>query len=368
MSFFQWYWLMTIVFLILYGALILWFSNGWNSIELFKPGKSVFNLKITVIVPFHNEESVLDNCLRSIVNQKIQTGLVEIIAINDHSTDNSVHIASKYAEKYMRVQLINATERGKKQALLQAISEAKGDIIVTTDADCTHHEHWLMHIAAYFTEYSPKLLAGGVKYRNADSIFQKFQQMELLSYVTSGAGAIGINHAIMCNGANMAFSKSAFNEFEDPYNLKYLSGDDVFLLHAMKKKYNNDIHFIKSEETVVETQSSKTFKEYVRRKARWASKAKGYYDNDTKFTGAVVLAVNLLLVCGILAIPFKIVFYIPVLVILGVKTATDWHFLKQSANLFKSVNLLSLSPYFELIHAFIVAYSAVVGFYSKKRW
>ena len=60
------------------------------------------------------------------------------------------------------------------------------------------------------------------------------QELEFLSLIGSGAGAIGIENPIFCNGANMAYRKDVFLETNNFNNDNTVSGDDVFLLHSIK--------------------------------------------------------------------------------------------------------------------------------------
>jgi len=66
--------------------------------------------KISVIIPVHNSEPYLKKCLDSIINQTLSE--IEIICVNDGSTDNSLEILKGYAENDERVKIIDQENRG----------------------------------------------------------------------------------------------------------------------------------------------------------------------------------------------------------------------------------------------------------------
>lgn len=368
MAIIQWYWLLSVVFVILYGALILWFWNGWKNLSGKAPVKSLYNTRLTVLVPYHNEEAHLPALCGSLMKQELQTRELEFILVNDHSTDRSVQLAQAYAKKDTRIHLVNSPAKGKKQALLAGIEAANGDFIVCTDADCQHPTQWLATFLAYYEHHHPKLLLGPVTFKSGKGFFHQFQSLELISLVSSTAGAVGIKHPIMCNGANLAFEREAFLQLDDPYRLEYLSGDDVFLLHAMKKEFPDAIHFIKDQAALVETQHSTGFGAYLKQKARWASKASGYKDRDTNFTAGVVGACSALLVVGLLGLPFELKFYQAVLFIWLSKILIDGLFLRQTMPFFGQPKLLKFIPLFEWLHALNILYASLAGIFAKRKW
>ena len=90
--------------------------------------------KISIIVPVYNTEKYLRKCLDSLVNQTLSD--IEIICINDCSTDNSLEILRKYASKDNRIKVIDFKEnRGAAYARNVGIEEAQGEYIGFIDSD-----------------------------------------------------------------------------------------------------------------------------------------------------------------------------------------------------------------------------------------
>lgn len=91
-------------------------------------------VKVSVIIPVYNAEKYLQECLNSICNQTLKD--IEIICINDCSTDNSLTILQEYASRDMRIKIIDFNEnKGAAAARNAGIDAAYGDYIGFVDSD-----------------------------------------------------------------------------------------------------------------------------------------------------------------------------------------------------------------------------------------
>ena len=91
------------------------------------------NSKVSIVVPIYNTAKYLEKCLDSIINQSYQN--LEIILINDGSTDNSGKIAEKYAKKDPRIVVIHQKNQGQSTARNIGLKRASGDFIGFIDGD-----------------------------------------------------------------------------------------------------------------------------------------------------------------------------------------------------------------------------------------
>lgn len=91
------------------------------------------NVKVSIIVPIYNSEKYIDSCLKSLLNQTLKE--IEIICVNDGSTDNSWNILSQYAETYGNIRIFNQENSGAAVTRNKGIDEAKGEYITFVDAD-----------------------------------------------------------------------------------------------------------------------------------------------------------------------------------------------------------------------------------------
>ena len=88
---------------------------------------------ISIIVPVYNVESYLEECLESIKNQTYAD--IEVILVNDGSTDGSREICEQYCEKDIRFRLINQENQGQSVARNRGVKESVGQFIMFVDSD-----------------------------------------------------------------------------------------------------------------------------------------------------------------------------------------------------------------------------------------
>ncbi len=93
--------------------------------------------KVSILIPMHNEEKVAAHSLDAILNADYPKNKLEIIPINDHSSDNTKNILEEYAHRFdfIKPYYRNTGQRGKPSALNDVIKISEGEIIVVFDAD-----------------------------------------------------------------------------------------------------------------------------------------------------------------------------------------------------------------------------------------
>ena len=91
--------------------------------------------KVSIIIPVYNTADYLENCLRSVLEQTYKN--IEIILVDDGSTDNSKEICELYAKKYNNIKLIEQTNGGPSAARNNGINNSAGDYIQFVDSDDT---------------------------------------------------------------------------------------------------------------------------------------------------------------------------------------------------------------------------------------
>lgn len=109
---------------------------------------------ISVLIPMHNEEQVLDFVLQSLLKCEYDRDRLEIIPINDNSTDRTKEMLDEYHEKYEFIRPLhrNCPDRGKPAGLNDAMKIAKGDIIIVFDADYRPARDMLKQLAVAFQD------------------------------------------------------------------------------------------------------------------------------------------------------------------------------------------------------------------------
>ena len=244
--------------LFLYLLLILKYWIGWvkNNVT----GASDFFPKVSVIIAMRNEQEQVIHLLSELKKQIYPIDKLEFILVNDHSTDYTLEFLENLAIDNLRIVNMPNNIFGKKNAITAGVNEASGEIILASDADCSFSPLWVRTMVSYFANKNIKLVSGPVSFHKQKGIFLALQSLEFISLIGSGAGAIGVENAIFCNGANMAYRKADFLELNNFENDNTASGDDVFFLHSVKEKFKSAIAFAKDENAIVLTSAAQTAK------------------------------------------------------------------------------------------------------------
>lgn len=332
--------------------------------------KNEIGLPFSIVVAVRNEQENIDNLLESLLQLNYPAEKLEIILVNDHSTDETGPLARKWAEQGRNITLVElpANIEGKKQAIALGVSIAKNDTIILTDADCTHPKNWLQAIASKYQIENFDMLIGPVMLHPTNSLFEKMQTLEHASLTASTIGACSMDIPFMASSANLSFSKSRIGFSQQMLNPTRTSGDDVFLLHNAKQKRGVRIGCLNSLDTMVYTKPATTISAFLNQRARWASKATGYTDSTALAVGLIILLFNLLLVCLIL-LSFVSITYFKMLVIgFVVKSAADilllYPYLKQQ----QRVSLLNVFLPLQLVYPVYIVVAFGLAMFAKDRW
>ncbi|MBI5219071.1 MAG: glycosyl transferase [Bacteroidia bacterium] len=245
---------------------------------------------------------------------------------------------------------------------------AKGDLIITTDGDCRMSDKWLSALITFYEAFKPKMIIGPVGFYNEKSIFEKIQSLEFLSLIGAGAGSAGIGHPVLCNGANLAFEKKIYIKFNNALNMDYASGDDVFLLHNLKKEYPENILFLKSADAIVFTKPQSNLYTLIQQRIRWSSKSKGFKDSDSIITAGIVWLMNISLLTVLILTFFNPVFLKLFLLLFILKSLADFLLLWKTTAFFNKQNLLFWFLPLQLVYFFYVSLIGIFGCFVKSKW
>ncbi|MBK7442157.1 MAG: glycosyltransferase [Bacteroidetes bacterium] len=371
--------LITILVLLLIGGyvlLILYFLLGWLRLKEYVPGNAIPVTRVTVVVPVRNEEKNILNLLGNLRDQQYNKDLFEVIVVDDHSTDNTLKLINGFSMSNLRVialkddpALADASRTNKKIGIEKAVHAANGTLIMTTDADCHPGSNWIKTTVAYYEAHNPVMIAGMVSYFHDTSFLGKFQTLDFLSLVGIAAASIQNGFYNLCNGANLAYTKSAFIEVDGFRQIDHIpSGDDMMLMHKMAKKFGDKIAYLKNKDSIVYTSTEKDFVTFWNQRVRWTSKSTHY--EDKRITGilAFVYLVNLLIVLN-LAIG---IFYPPMLKLAMwmflAKLCIDTLFTYAVTKFFRRENLLWLFLPMQAVHVLYIILIAPAGVFGKYNW
>lgn len=358
-----------ILLFVCYSILILYYWQSWKAIPEFKASLPATDTTISVIIPARNEEKNIGLLLEALKKQTYPADFFEVIVVDDHSTDSTARITQGFSF----VKLIRLVEDSinsyKKKAIEKGIEAASGELIVTTDADCIPPANWLKTIAACKEENNAVFIAAPVVFSTNNSLLQVFQSLDFL--VLQGITAASVHKKIhsMCNGANLAYEKKAFEAVNGFSGIDTIaSGDDMLLMHKIATRYPEQVHYLKSKDAIVATEPMKTWKAFFNQRIRWASKAKNY---DDKRITAVLLLVYLFNLSFLVLLVAGFWCYYYWLYFAGIwiaKTIIEWPFVSYVAGFFDKKPLMKYFFFFQPLHIFYTIFSGLLGQFGRYEW
>jgi glycosyltransferase involved in cell wall biosynthesis len=362
---------------IAYAGLMLIYSYGWSKQKDFILQQNYeASTLISIVIPARNEAANIANCIDSILEQRYPPELFEIIIVDDHSTDNTAAIVHAYAEGNVHylsladhIDSDRVMNSYKKAALAAGIAYSKGPLIVTTDADCTMPNTWLTHIAAKYEQEHPVMIVAPVIFTTNSTAVQLFQLIDFMSMQGITAAAHALRMGNMSNGANLAFTKAAYQSVNGYQGIDALaSGDDYLLMVKLNKQYPGRIAYLKSPFATVRTLPQPTWHSFLQQRIRWASKSGKY--NDGKLTAILLLVYlfNCALFAAWLAAPFSDAWLSVASAMLTIKIVTELLFLFPVAHFFRRRWELRYFLPLQPLHVIYIVTAGFLGFVGKYQW
>nr|WP_262892178.1 glycosyltransferase [Pontibacter akesuensis] len=332
------------------------------------------SIKISVIIPVRNEYEQIMYLMRDLEQQHFPQELLEVIVVDDHSTDNTKEQVQQFIRATgLSVKLLQlqdyVKQEGKKAAVQLGVEQAQGQLLVFTDGDCRVGPEWLREYAHLYETEQPYFISGPVCFHPTPTHFERMQLVEFASLVGVGGASIALHKPNMCNGANLAYTKEIFKEVGGfTGNESIASGDDEFLLHKVHKAFPGRVRFLKSSKAIVYTEARKSLNSFVQQRVRWASKWKSYQSLQVQLVAVCVFLVNFLL---FLAIPLVIWGDMSLKVFLCgyvAKFAIDCLFLNSILGFMGKKQFLWYALPLQLVYIPYVVFTAVLGLFGRYSW
>lgn len=329
---------------------------------------------VSVIMPARNEAEVLPWTLWSLMRQDYP-GKWEVIVVDDRSDDNTQSVLSDLQSRYPNLRSVRIDELSngspKKRALSTGIAASDSEVIFTTDADCQYHREWIKEMVRHLngkTAVVAGLTIFDLPDFNSSPRWQKIQWLDFFVQNFLAAGALGWGHAASCNGSNLCFKRSVYDEISGYGNTAdIVSGDDVLFAQRVAKLSQCRMTFSISQETLVRSLPVTTFGGLLNQRLRWASKGLSYRGSMLLFLFAIYAYYLMLIVLPVAAV-FKTVLVPYVLAIWGLKMVVDTYLVKTGCSVFRQNRLLPYFPEYEFWHTFATPFFGIVGLLMPYRW
>jgi cellulose synthase/poly-beta-1,6-N-acetylglucosamine synthase-like glycosyltransferase len=321
--------------------------------------------KLTIIIPVRNEKDNILNLLQDIENQTYPLNNIEVIIANDGSTDQTEQIVLEFQEraKYsLRVlNLLNDNSKSpKKRAIQKSIEISSGELIITTDGDCRVSENWLLSIENCYKTYDAKLISSPVTFVNENNFWNTAQIIEFASLIGSGACAMYLQKPNMCNGANIAYTREAFEKIGGFAGNEHLaSGDDEFLMHKIAKIYPSRVVFNSDQNAIVSTKSQPNLQHFYQQRKRWSSKWKHYQDWKVSALAIFIFIVNLGVLWSFFTLNYLHIF---------LKLSTEFVFLSLIVSFLGHKSKIKFIPIIQILYPFYVVFFGFIAQGKGYEW
>ncbi|MCU0355508.1 MAG: glycosyltransferase, partial [Cytophagales bacterium] len=258
----------------------------------------------------------------------------------------------------------------KKQGIAWAVGRAVGELIVTTDGDCTVPPAWLAALAGCHRAENAVMVCGAVTFAPVrETVFSRLQAIEFASLVASGAATLQLGVPTMCNAANLAFSREAFlavDGYRDTASAA--TGDDLFLMHKLHKSYGNRVRFLKNPAAVVRTLPQPDLYGFYHQRKRWASKWHLYTDRRVTALAVFVFLCN---VGAVAALPLAAAGWLSWAALgtgLALRWAAEWLFVGTALRFLGKGALLPWMPLVQAVYPFYVFFFGLAAQRRGYRW
>ncbi|HIE30519.1 TPA: glycosyltransferase [Candidatus Poribacteria bacterium] len=386
---------------------------GAEQSDLFSQGCLNHSLpSVSVVVAARNEADNLPACLKSLLTQSYPSEQYEVVVIDDHSTDNTYSIARAFAVdnpilKVLRLDdtaecgikriSLNSEIRipmGKQMALDWGIQACRGEIILSTDADCIVPKTWIESmVKAYERKIGvvvgfsmlnegcqetrlrakrkvgePSIDSSLTKFhRFLRSLFIKLQSLELLSLFSAFAGGLKMGVALACTGNNLAYRRQVYDELGGFVNLGITVAEDNMFLQWVDRYSKWHIKPICHTDVTVLTHPMRTVRDFMRQRLRWASNST---ENRLSLVCFMVIAYGfyLLLPTALLLAVFGALLWKFTLVFLSLKLIPEFLLVLRGLKLFNRMDLLKYFPLLEPCQILYVLICGIFGLLFNVIW
>jgi cellulose synthase/poly-beta-1,6-N-acetylglucosamine synthase-like glycosyltransferase len=256
--------LVYILFYIGLVATVFYIINYFTYYRKKKDPPEATDKTVTILIPAYNEEKSIDKTIESALAIDYPKNKIEIIVINDGSKDRTYGIAKKLASKHKRVRVFTKENGGKGSALNLGLKKAKGEIVVSMDADTFVKPDALKKMVGYFREKRVMSVSPSMALYKPKSIWARAVQIEYFLGVFLRKSFATVNAIHVTPGAFSAYRKSFFDKYGG-YDEGNLTEDLEVALRIQDKGYVIE----NAPEAVARTVSPESFKGLLMQRRRW---------------------------------------------------------------------------------------------------
>ncbi|MEQ9104556.1 MAG: glycosyltransferase [Rhodothermales bacterium] len=298
--------------------------------------------RTSVIVPARNEAAGISACLESILACDWPRGSLEVVVVDDHSTDGTADVVRSVQARHPDVDILlvemalvadAAVPRGhKKRAVAEAIARSTGDILLVTDADTSVPPDWIRLMVAHLGP-GVGCVAGPIAYTNGGWL-GPVVALEYAGLQGIASGAIGLGRPILSFGASSGYRRDALRDvggFDGLYGVS--SGDDALLMQRMAYESAWRVAWCAHPGAIVRTAPPATAQAFWQQRRRWITGTVHYAPSALAYSLAIYLFILSLPVYAVGGL-FWPVLWAPLGVGMGLKVLGEGLMLFRAAGFF----------------------------------
>jgi len=312
----------------------------------------LFEPTVSIVTAARNEEKNIRACLESLAQLDYPEAKLEIIVVDDGSTDATAAIIRDYAVNYPEIKTLTAQQgtdrlRGKANAIAQGIDISTGDIILMTDADCVVPPSWVRATAQNYSDDTG--VVAGLTLLRPTNWFAGMQSLDWAYILALASAAMALNNPLSCIGNNFSFRRKAYDEVGGYRAIQFSVTEDFALFKAITHGGRWGYRYPLEKGTLVFSNACPTILELYRQKRRW-----GVGGKDMPISGMILMVIAFSM--HLLLLSFLFFLINPPLLLLGLilKFASDFVLLFVPLNRTRQTRQLKYFLIFELYYTIYV--------------
>ncbi len=357
---------LVVVFAVLYAIQICIFAIGAHKAQY--PNNPAYRPTVAIVIAARNEEQNIRPCLESVSRLTYPKDLLEIVVVNDRSTDKTQAIIREFSDKFHFIKLHNATEdnsshlKGKTNAVTQGIDVTRGEVILFTDADCIVPEGWVEETVKYYNEENVGVVAGFTSLRSK-TMFEAIQAIDWFVLFSIAAATIRLHFPVTAVGNNLSVRRKAYDAVGGYRTIPFSITEDYALFHAVTSTKTYKAKFPVDPNTLVQSLPCDSWESLFSQKRRWFTGGAGM---DLK---SIALFATGYIFKALLILNFLLYGIGPIFYALLLKLVSDYFLVRPAFTTFKRTDLLLYFIPFELYYIiYVVLFPPIVLFNRNVLW
>jgi cellulose synthase/poly-beta-1,6-N-acetylglucosamine synthase-like glycosyltransferase len=256
----------------------------------------------------------------------------------------------------------------KKRALAAGFARARGEVLMTTDADCLPPPSWIRALASGFDE-GVGIVQGPKRIRPGPGLLGRYQEVEVFGLVSIEAASFALGKPLLASAPSLAYRRSLYDAAGGFDGIEHsASGDDDLLVRKMLRRNGFQVRYLADPEACVETGGVQSWIALLLQRARWASNGARYEEKGYVATLAGLYLFYAWLLLAPVAASLSWISWDSAFFLWGVKIGLNGAFLGLTAPVLRFQGLWRDHAWCEILHVPIVLLAVPLGHFGWFRW